>query len=101
VRRNLFDPFSTSHLFRDPSSTRVLRIGYDRQWSGSHKFLREAKMDMEIVRKRLGDIALSHAKDDDDSKEMLALRDISHALLHMAQGLEEMQRTSASPIVGR
>ena len=60
----------------------------------------EAKMDMEIVRKLLGDIALSHAKEE-DSKEMLALRNISHALLYMAQGIAEMQRTPASPTVGR
>jgi hypothetical protein len=52
---------------------------------------RMLKMEIDKVRKLLSDIALAHPKDG-DSKEIEALRNISTALLHMAEAVEDIQR---------
>lgn len=48
-------------------------------------------MEIDKVRKSLTEIALAHPKDG-DSKETVALRNISLALLHMAEAIEDIQR---------
>jgi hypothetical protein len=48
-------------------------------------------MEIEVVRRLLTEVGLSHPKED-DSKELKALRNISIALLHVAEGIAEIQR---------
>lgn len=48
-------------------------------------------MEIETVRRLLTDVGLSHATDG-DSKELKALRNISLALLHMADAIQQLQR---------
>jgi hypothetical protein len=52
------------------------------------------EMENETVRKLLTDVALTHPKPD-DSAELRALRNVSLALLHIAEGIAEIQRTQA------
>jgi hypothetical protein len=48
-------------------------------------------MEIETVHRLLTDVGLSHPADG-DSEELKALRNISLALLHMANAIQELQR---------
>jgi hypothetical protein len=54
-------------------------------------------MEIDTVRKLLVAVSLEHPKPG-DSKELQALRSISTALLHIAEGIAEVQRTQAAMI---
>jgi len=55
-------------------------------------------MELHVVRKLLTDVALSHPSDD-DSAELCALRNISNALLHISEGIAEIQRFQIADVL--
>jgi tRNA threonylcarbamoyladenosine modification (KEOPS) complex Pcc1 subunit len=55
-------------------------------------------MEIEKVRELLTEVALSHHKAD-DSRELKALRNISLALLHVAEGIVKIQAAQAASIL--
>ncbi len=51
-------------------------------------------MEIDEIRKLLSEVAISHPKPD-DGDELQALRKISLALAHLAEGIAEIRRTQA------
>ena len=60
--------------------------------------LAQSRMDIDEARKLLWEVALGPAKPD-DSQELQALRKISRALAHLAEGIAEIRRTQAAMIM--
>jgi hypothetical protein len=54
-------------------------------------------MEIEIVRKLLGEIALDHSS----AKPDPAMQKLALALMHMAEGIEELRIHAALPTVSR